>query len=133
MIYKQVEEKVETSVNLGHDLDQSLILMEGSLFWILIEAYFPKSRLFCFDFFQCSWKMFSDRKTEQRESLYVLSQSSSPTTTYTVGTWALGSMTNSICPTDLLQLMGAELCPYFLICIFTLMDVPSTGVSEGLL
>lgn len=125
---------METSVNLGHGPDQSLILMEGSLFWILIEAYFPKSKLFCFLFFsQCIWKVFSDRKTEQRGSLYVLSQRSGPATTYTVGTWALGSMTNSICPTDLLQLTGAELCPYFLICIFNLMDVPSTGVSEGLL
>lgn len=42
---------METSVNLGHGPDQSLILMEGSLFWILIEAYFPKSKLFCFLFF----------------------------------------------------------------------------------
>lgn len=35
---------METSVNLGHDPVESLILMEGSLFWILIEAYFPKSK-----------------------------------------------------------------------------------------
>lgn len=45
MIYKQVEEKVETSVNLGPDPVQSLTLMEGSLFWILIEVCFPKSKL----------------------------------------------------------------------------------------
>lgn len=44
MIYKQVDEKVETFVNLGRDPIESLILMEGSLFWILIEAYFPKSK-----------------------------------------------------------------------------------------
>ena len=51
MIYKQVEEKVETSVNLGHGPDQSLILMEGSLFWILIEVCFPKSELLYFYFY----------------------------------------------------------------------------------
>lgn len=67
MIYKQVEEKVETSVNLGRDPVQSLILMEGSLFWILIEAYFPKSKLVYY--FQCEWKVFSARKGE---SLYML-------------------------------------------------------------
>lgn len=41
VIYKQVEEKVETSVNLGRDPVQSLTLMESSLLWIFTEGRFP--------------------------------------------------------------------------------------------
>lgn len=82
---------METSVNLGHGPDQSLILMEGSLFWILIEAYFPKSKLFCFLFFPNAFGRCFQIEKLSREEASTCSHSAAvllPHTLWGPGLWA---------------------------------------------